>query len=408
MESDRDITVLQVVANLDIGGAQEVVRTLSRFLPEFGCRPVVVTLRDGPLRGEIERLGVPVEVVSGRRHSLLAWRRAVPELARLHADLGRAVERHAASVVQTHLLRTLDFVVLPLRRRAGVRSVYWTVHNARLDLRADQLPGQPWLLSPKVRAHRALYRIGVRAASGFIAVSEDAARAVRDQFRPPPDKLFTIPNGVDIDRYGHPVDRAAMRARLGVPADARLVTIVGKLMEQKGHRVLLDALPTVAERHADLHVVLAGEGPLRDEIVGRAAAAGLGGRVHLVGNRSDVADLLAASDLFVLPSLWEGLPMALLEAMASRLPVVASAVSGSREVVISDESGLLVRPGDPSALAGAMLELLGNADRAARLGLGARARVEDRFSARTQARRHAALFRHGAGGLRRSRAEEAA
>ena len=402
----QEITVLQVVANLDIGGAQEVVRTLSRFLPEFGCRPVVVSLRDGPLRGEIERLGVPVEILPGRSHSLVSSPRAIGELMRLHAELGRSAERHGASVIQTHLLRTLDFVVLPLLLRRGLRHVYWTVHNARLDLRADQVPGRRWLLGPKVRAHRALYWAGVRAASGFIAVSDDAARAVREQLHPPPGKLFTIPNGVDTDRYGAPVDGAAVRARLGLPA-GRLVTVVAKLMEQKGHRVLLDALPGVVERHPDLQVALAGEGPLRDEIARQAAALGLAARVHFVGNRSDVADLLAASDLFLLPSLWEGLPMALLEAMASRLPVIATAVSGSRDVVVNDESGLLVPPGDAAALSVAMAELLADPARAARLAEGARTRVEESFSARTQARRHVALYRRRANRPVQARGEAA-
>jgi glycosyltransferase involved in cell wall biosynthesis len=392
MGTDSELTVLQVVANLDVGGAQEVVRTLARFLPDYGCRPVVVTLRDGALRGPIEELGVPVEVLPGRRHSLVASPRAVPELARLHRGLARLAHRHGASVVQTHLLRTLDFVVAPLRWRTDVRDVFWTVHNARLDLRADQLPGQPWLLGAKVRAHRLLYRAGGRVASGFIAVSEDAARAVRSQIHPPEERLFTIPNGVDTGRYGIPVDGAEVRARMAIPADGPLVTVVAKLMEQKGHRVLLGALPRVLERHPDLQVALAGEGPLRDEIAGQAAA--LGAMVHLVGNRSDVADLLAASDLFVLPSLWEGLPMALLEAMASGLPVIATAVSGSRDVVVPDESGLLVAAGDVGELADAMDALLSDRDRALRLGGAARQRVEEQFSARTQARRHAALFHH--------------
>lgn len=396
MGTDSETTVLQVVANLDIGGAQEVVRTLSRFLPEFGCRPVVVTLRDGPLRAEIEASGVEVEVLPGRRHSLVRSARAIPELARLNADLGRLARRHRASVVQTHLLRTLDFVVLPLRARGGIRDVYWTVHNARLDLRADQLPGGSRLLAPKVRAHRILYRVGIRGASGFIAVSEDAARAVRDQLHPPPEKLFTIPNGIDTDRYGGPVDIAAVRRRIGIAPGHPTLVVVAKLMEQKGHRVLLEALPPVVERHPGLQVVLAGDGPLRDEIVERARGLGLEERIHLVGNRSDVAELLAASDCFVLPSLWEGLPMALLEAMAARLPVVATEVSGSRDVVVDGVSGLLVAPGDPAALSTAILGVLADPSRAQALGRAARTRVEAEFSGRTQARRHAALFRRGA------------
>lgn len=394
MESLR---VLQVVSDLGVGGGQEVVTTLARYLTQMDCVPVVVTLRDGPLRADLERSGITVEVLRGRTHSLTRLPAAIAELRGLRRELAAVVARHRVEVIQTHLLRSLDFLVLTLRAEPGVRRVFWTFHNARLDLRADQLPAHGWLLRPKRLLYRLLYFVAGRSVDGLIAVSDDVAAAVRRDFHPPRHRVFTVPNGVDTQRYGHVVDRGAVRRRVGIPGEARVLIVVAKLMEQKGHVYLLRALPAILERHPDLHVLLVGDGPLRSAISTSIAQLRGADRVHRVGNRHDVGDLLAASDVFVLPSLWEGLPMALLEAMATGLPVVATSVSGSGQVVVDGESGMLVTPGDEIALSGAITRLLDNPDRAQHMGRAARERVERFYSARAQASRLAEIYRGAVG-----------
>jgi glycosyltransferase involved in cell wall biosynthesis len=221
---------------------------------------------------------------------------------------------------------------------------------------------------------------------------------VRKDLRPPHRKLFTITNGVELTRYGRPIDRGEVRRRVGIPVDARLVIVVAKLMEQKGQIYLIRGLPSLLERVPDLHVVFVGEGPMRSLLTAAIATVGAGERAHLVGNRGDVSDLLAASDLFVLPSLWEGLPMALLEAMASSLPAVATRVSGSAEVIVDGKTGVLVPPANPPALVAAIGDLLDHPEHARQMGLAARDRVERLYSGRMQAARHAELFRAGWGG----------
>ena len=387
------LRVLQVVSDLGVGGAQEVVSTLSRYLREFECVPIVATLRDGPLRFDLEKLGIDVEVLPGRTRSLAQLPGAVGELRRLRGDLAALVSRHRVEVIQTHLLRSLDFLVLTLRAEPGVRRVYWTFHNAKLDLRPDQLPAHPWLLRPKRFTYRLLYGVAGRSVDGFIAISEDVKEAVLKDFWVPRRRVFAIPNGVDTERYGQSVDRRSVRERVDVPADARILIVVAKLMEQKGHAFLLRALPALLERFKDLHVLFVGDGPLRPDLADGIARLQAASRVHLVGNRRDVSDLLAASDLFVLPSLWEGMPMALLEAMASSLPVVATQVSGSAQVVADGESGILVPAADAERLGEAIARLLDDPAEARRLGEAARARVVAAFSARTQAARHAELYR---------------
>ena len=242
--------------------------------------------------------------------------------------------------MQTHLLGSLDFLVLSARDgRHPV--VLWTVHNALLDLRADQLPpGQRWLLGAKRAGYRTAYRVGGRMADGFIAVSDDVAGRRCASLPAASRRLFTIPNGVDVERFGRQGEREAARAGLGVAPQARVMIVVAKLFAQKGHTVLLEALASTPLRPDDA-VLFVGDGPERGRLEQLAEQRGLAA-VRFLGNRPDVPQLLAASDLFVLPSLWEGLPMALLEGMASGLPVIATDVAGSRQVVVPGQSGMLV------------------------------------------------------------------
>jgi glycosyltransferase involved in cell wall biosynthesis len=387
----QNLRALHVIANLDIGGAQEVVRSLAPALRAEGVDVAVATLRDGPLREPLEEAGIPVTVVGARSRSLARDPGAVIELRQLHGALAAVVDQHASTIIQTHLLRSLDFVVLALRRRRSRPEVAWTFHNAQLDLRADQLPGRRWLLRPKQLGYRMLYRQGSRRAH-LVAVSDDVATAIRTRIRPSRGHLHTIPNGVAVERYAHATP-AGLRTELQIPVDGCLVVCVAKMLEQKGHRHLVDAMLAPPLREAPLHVALVGDGPLREAIRARARDAGVLGRLHLLGNRSDVPSVLAAADAFVLPSLWEGLPMALLEAMAAGLPVVATSVAGTRQVVEDERHGLLVPPGDPSALAVALNRVVRDPALRTRLGKAARNHVRAEFSVDAQARRHADLYR---------------
>jgi glycosyltransferase involved in cell wall biosynthesis len=383
-------TALHLIANLDRGGAQEVVRTLVRQQPATDWRPLVATFRDGPLRGEIEAAGVDVRLLAGRTHSVLSPVRSFAELRAIRGALRALISAEDVSVIQTHLLGSLDFLALA-SRRDGAPAVLWTVHNALLDLRPDQLPAsQRRLLGIKRVGFRLAYRSGGRMADGFVAVSDDVADAVRATYRPPRDRLFVIPNGVDLDRYRGPAEREAVRHELGLDAGARLIIVVAKLYAQKGHAALLDALSATSPQPQDA-VLLLGEGPEREHLERMVRDRGLS-MVRFLGNRPDVPRLLAASDLFVLPSLWEGLPMALLEGMAAGLPVVATDVAGSRQVVRNGRDGILVPPGDAAALASAMAAVLANDEERARLGRAARDRVEQEFSAVRQAERHAEAY----------------
>jgi len=384
--------VLQLIDNLDIGGAQEVARTLSEHLAAAGCDVTVATLRDGPLRGDIEAAGIPTVVLPERRSAITNPIAFVGEMVRLRRTLLGLIEAHHIDVVQTHLLRSLDFLALSLKAGRDLK-VYWTFHNANFDLRRDHLRRHGWLLGAKRQAHHALYALGSGRANGLIAVSPEVKESIPVTMAGvPADKIVVIPNGVDTRRYRQSARRETTRAQLGLSAGERVVAVVATFKTQKGHRYLIEAARTLANEFPNARYLLIGDGELRSDIERQIAAAGLEAPFRLLGTRSDVPELLAAADLFVLPSLWEGLPMALIEAMAAGLPVVATDVSGTRGVMLDGETGLLAPPGDAAALARAIAALLAEPERAARMGAAGRRRVERHFSARKQAADHLALF----------------
>ena len=382
------LRVLQVVLNLERAGAQEVVRTLTDFLQAEGCTVVVCAFRDGPMRAELERLGVPVNIFRRPRHDVFLLPLFLWELRRIRRELAQLVNDHRIEVVQTHLLEVLDFVVLSLLRDTPAKVVLWTIHNVNF------LPAVPRkLLRARQIVYRWLYRWLANWASGFVAVSDEVRQAILRQLGTSVEsKIFTIANGVDTRRYNRPGNKIALCRELNLPDTCRLAVTVGRLTEQKGHACLIESAADILARHPDTRFLFVGDGELRGVLQTQVKHAGLSEHVHFLGNRPDVPDLLAAADLFILPSLWEGLSVALLEAMAAGRPIVATAVSGSTQVMVDGVTGFLVPPADSKALANAVCALLDEPERAAAMGQAARQRVVIHYSAQKQAREHIALY----------------
>ncbi|MDX1520350.1 MAG: glycosyltransferase [Anaerolineae bacterium] len=382
---------MQTIDNLDIGGAQEVVHTLVKYL-KTDCTPIVCTFKDGPLRQTIEALGVPVEVLPQRRHSIVKFPLFMMDMIRIWRSLAALVNQYQVDIIQTHLLRVLDFIFVPLLYTTKLRGVYWTFHNAQFELAPEQVPDSAFgLLTARRYAYRLLYRMAARLVSGFVAVSDEVKNSMVRIIGPIQDQVTVICNGVDTERYEKHADRSAIRQSIGVPQDAYLIIVLATLKKQKGHCYFVQAMRTLVSNHPHVHTIFVGDGPLRADIEKQIADLGLGDHIHLLGSRHDVPDLLAASDLFVLPSLWEGLAMALLEGMATGLPIVASEVSGTVQVIVPGESGILLPPGNPTALVEAIEGLILNPNQAKALSQGAKERVQA-FSARKQANEHIELF----------------
>jgi glycosyltransferase involved in cell wall biosynthesis len=227
-----------------------------------------------------------------------------------------------------------------------------------------------------------------------VAPSEFIARKLRLEGRGAVPTTV-VPNGIDLERFARkPAARSATRISLGVPLEAFLVGVVARLEPEKGHRHLLAAWPSLAEAVPDAWLVVAGTGSLAASLRVQAHAlpAGPGRRILFAGDQTDVPALTAAFDLAVLPSLREAQGIVLLEAMASGVPVVASAVGGIPETVRDGRDGLLVTPADPAALSTAIVHLARDESTRARFGASGRRRVEERFGLDASVSRIAALY----------------
>jgi glycosyltransferase involved in cell wall biosynthesis len=380
---NHPLNVMQIILNLELAGAQEVVRTLAQYLQEDGCTVTVCAFRDGPLRSEIEKLGIKVDILPRPRHSMVILPLFLLEMWQIRKQLIQLINAYQVQIAQTHLLEVLDFLVLSLTYSTNLRVVLWTIHNV------DFLPGPS-----KVRrfVYKYLYRLLSHKVHGFIAVSDEVRSAILAQIGSIGPKVYTITNGVDTRRYEQPGDKAALCRALNLPLESCLVMTIGRLTLQKGQCYLIKAASQVVAAQSNTHFLIIGEGELKESLQQQAQQANLISNIHFLGNRRDVPALLAAVDLFVLPSLWEGLSIALLEAMAAAKPIVATTVSGTNQVMHPGQTGLLVPPADSPALAAAILQLLTQPALAQTMGQAARTQVINHYSAQHQTAEHIALY----------------
>ena len=243
-----------------------------------------------------------------------------------------------------------------LGRAAGCPVVLQTLHL-------------PYALSSP-RRRRAFFH-AIAPVDRLIAVSAGLRRTY-ERIGVPPELLTTVANG--IAPLASRMSRAEARHALGLDQEQPAVLTVGRLTHMKAQWQLLDALPDLVARFPDLAVVLLGDGPLRDDLVARSAALGVAHAVRFAGHRPEARQLLAAADVFVLPSKYEGMPLAALEAMDAGLPVVATRVTGNEEVVVDGVTGALVRFGRPAELGTALATLLADAGLRRRQGAAGRCR----------------------------------
>jgi glycosyltransferase involved in cell wall biosynthesis len=224
-----------------------------------------------------------------------------------------------------------------------------------------------------------------RFVDHYIAVSEANARYLTEEKGLPGRKIFVIWNGIDLTRFNpaHPAPIGIKRS-IGFDDGDPLLLVVGRLEAQKGHHVLLGALPAVRQEFPQARLVCIGDGALRGELEGKARSLGLEGAVRFLGYQSNVPDWLAAADATVLPSLYEGLPLTAIECLAAGKPMVATSVDGTPEVVVNEKTGLTVPPGNAELLAAALCRLLREAELRRKLGAAGRRWVEEHFSIERQ------------------------
>lgn len=317
---------------------------------------------------EAQALAIPVERILIQRHFDPAL------LGRLRSRL-RALQ---PDVVHTHLLHA-DLYGIPAARWAGVPIVVSSRHNDNHFRRRF----------PIKQVNQLLWRM----ADAGIGISDAIARFSIEVEGAPVEKIHRIYYGLQAAK---PLDRgsaqAALTAEIGLPNDSVLIGMVCRLIEQKGVSDGLRAFARAAQQYPNAYLLIAGEGPLRMALESEAAALGIKNRVHFLGWRSNIPALMAALDIFLMPSLWEGFGLVLLEAMAQAVPVIATRVSAIPEIVINDETGLLVPARDVDALASALENLLADKPLRQYRGLQGQDRQETEFSAMRMVAETAALY----------------
>ncbi len=374
------VRVLHVISTLLRGGTEMAMLDLIRNLD-----PVRYTFRVAYLRGA-PLLGVEVEAAIGVPAVPMRLRAKVDPAALIR--LTSYVRRERIDLVHTHM-DLADYYGAAAARLGGARGVVSTKHNADEFRTRRTWKRYPFLL---------LERLAYEAADRVVGVSQGVIDFLAENEYLPRRKMVVIPNGIEPALLDDPPGRESARARLALPPFNPLLGCVGRLEPQKGHIYLLQALPEILAARPTAGLVIAGEGPLRAALEEEARRLGIDDRVLFLGFHHDVPALLAALDLFVLPSLWEGLSKALLEAMAVACPIVAARAVGVTEVLRDGEEGILVEPRDVQALAGAMQRALADPGLGCRLGATARRRAIERHSMRTVGGAFDRLYREILGG----------
>lgn len=348
--------ILHVVGNSEFGGGGIVILDLVAAARTAGYDVSVLTT-DPVFQGKLREAGVPyVDIDVIRRPIRPLW--DLGGLARLTSYL----RRHRYDIVHTHTSKG-GVVGRWAARMAGIPVIVHTVHGFSFHERSPR---------PVKLVYGALERFAARACDLVVTVSEELRDVALAAGIGTPDRVVAIPNGVGTERVRTTRTRDETRTGLGLAAEDLVAVTPGRLSEQKGHAVLFEALGGLGEP-PELTVLCPGEGPDREALEEQVARLGLGERVRFLGFRDDIGDLLGAADMVVLPSLWEGLSIALLEAMAAGRPIVTTAIPSNREVSREGACAVLVPPGDPAALRDAVLRLA--ADPEARRELGTEARL---------------------------------
>jgi len=238
---------------------------------------------------------------------------------------------------------------------------------------------------------RAAYRFVARRST-MVAVSNDLKRFLTERIGIPPANIRVVHNGIDLCRYSVNAANPAIRAELGIGAGQPVIGTVGNLFAVKGQSYLLRACKAVAGAHPAMVLLIAGEGDQLDMLREEASKLGIAGNVKFLGFRDDVPSLLQAMDICVLPSLSEGLPLSILEALALKKSVVATNVGGVSEIMEDGVNGYIVPPRNPEAIADRILMLLGRPETAVRIGQAGRKRVEGAFSLEKMVREYELLY----------------
>ncbi len=354
--------VVHIIDRLPPDGAERLlVDVLKNRSHEFKFT-VVCLVAGGELVAELENMDVPV-IIFKRKHKLdigLIFR------------LRKWLRRNNADVVHTHLF-TADSWGRLAAFLARVPCIVNTVHSTNT-----------W----KTKIHRLIDRVLAKISTNIIACSDEVAKVLIQDDGISAKHIKVVANGIDLRRF-----EDVSPINLATEPDTVNLVVIGRLHPAKGHQDLIPVIKAIKDKCSDFHFYFVGEGELRADIEKNIKKQGLLDAITLMGQRQDIPAILAAIDIFVMPSKWEGLPMALLEAMAMGKTVIATRVGGIPDVITHNENGLLVDVGDGSALAENLVNAITDNSLRQRLGAAAKEMVRQHYSAETVSRKYEQIYK---------------
>ena len=364
----RSVRVGLVIGQLHAGGSERQLFELARGLKGGPCEPLVYCLSEvtDPYGGRLAAEKIPLRLLP-RSHGL--------ELRRV-VGLAKGLRSDRIDVVNSFSQHTNLYAYLAIR--LGCRGVF-IASNRVSDL-------------PESAALRRLNGFVYRRGRWVVANSADGAKFVARHYGVRAERVEVIPNGIDPARFASPHAGEEARRALGIPLDAPLAGLVGRVLAQKRVDLFLEAARRTAERIGQARFLVVGEGELLEAMKSAAARMGLDSRLLFTGATENADALIAALDLLVLTSDFEGLPNVVMEAMAAGRPVVATDVGSCRELVVDGVTGFLVPPGDAEAVFRRMVDTLSLADRGRSLGAAGSEKIRREFTVPAMVRRFESLY----------------
>ncbi|MBN2355508.1 glycosyltransferase [candidate division KSB1 bacterium] len=363
------IKVLQLVEGFNFGGAETKLLELVRHLDKGQFETTVIGLGLG---GEISDLFLALDC------RVLVFKRQRTIDFNLLRRIRRFIRDEGIEIVMSTLFYA-DIMAALAGHKAGAKGVFcW-----------ETISSPKWLSPHRLWA----YRYAIRQVDKVISVSNATAQWLIEKRKLAVDKVIVIPYGVDIKRF-NPKRKNIHRQDIGCSSEDFIIGQVSRLNEQKGHIYLIDVASKILQQIPKAKFVWIGDGPLRSSLEKQIVSKGLEKHFIFLGFRNDVADILPLFDVFTLPSLYEGLPNVVLEAMACALPVIATPADGTKEAVMNGETGFLVAMKNSQELADRIIECENNAELRRQLGARARKRVEEHFCLEKQIEQFEALYLH--------------
>jgi len=366
--------ILQVLCGKTWGGGSVVVRAITKALIERGDQVWVFSFE-----AESDRR---FREIGARLVRTPFWFDSITPLdALVTLHLWNVCRRERFDLVATHTSKG-GFIGRIAARLAGVPHIVHHAHGFSFNR---------VLKPPALRFYVALEKFAARFGDYTISVNDQHRRMAIDLNVTGPDRICTVLNGIDLAPFAS-ANRTATREQLGIGKNTPLIGAVGRMAPQKGFTYLIRALPAVLKQVPEARLILVGDGPLRKELQDEAERCGMSGQVQFLEFRRDIPALLSAFDCFVQPSLWEGLSISLIEALAAGRPIVATDIDGNREALSHEVTGLLVPPANIESLADAICRVLMNENLSARLAENAGLAAAAQFSEERMVQQNLAVY----------------